>query len=185
MSLATPASVQKLQTALHAKAKESPSFRYCEPLRHPKRPGLALASCQLIPTAITAGASRVASDPLRLHAVATTPAGPMERIRSYGSIHVGLPQITDGSAPALSVSRPAQRSLALRPACVLSRLSRPFFIGVFQRNLLPPLTAPTASGWNDQLPGGTLTHWRSPSLHGTPESMDRYPLVSFGSDWRL
>jgi hypothetical protein len=26
MSLATPASVQKLQTALHAKAKESPTF---------------------------------------------------------------------------------------------------------------------------------------------------------------
>ena len=28
MSLATPASVQKLQTALHAKAKEAPSFRF-------------------------------------------------------------------------------------------------------------------------------------------------------------
>src|SRR5450759_4653739 len=28
MSLATPANVQKLQTALHAKAKESPSFRF-------------------------------------------------------------------------------------------------------------------------------------------------------------
>ena len=28
MSLVTPASVQKLQTALHAKAKESPSFRF-------------------------------------------------------------------------------------------------------------------------------------------------------------
>src|ERR1039457_6470356 len=56
--------------------------RYCEPLRHPKRPGLALASCQLIPTAITAGASRVASGPLCLHAVATSPAGPMEPIRS-------------------------------------------------------------------------------------------------------
>ena len=27
MSLTTPSSVQKLQTALHAKAKESPSFR--------------------------------------------------------------------------------------------------------------------------------------------------------------
>jgi RNA-directed DNA polymerase len=28
MSLTTPASVQKLQKALHAKAKESPSFRF-------------------------------------------------------------------------------------------------------------------------------------------------------------
>src|SRR6266700_7526470 len=52
--------------------------RYCEPLRHPIRPGLSLASCQLIPTAITAGASRVASGLLCLHAIAITPAGPME-----------------------------------------------------------------------------------------------------------
>ena len=34
--------------------------RYNEPLRHPKRPGLSLASCQLIRAAITAGTSRVA-----------------------------------------------------------------------------------------------------------------------------
>ena len=38
--------------------------RYCEPLRHPKRPGLPLATCQLIHTAITAGTSRVAYGPL-------------------------------------------------------------------------------------------------------------------------
>jgi hypothetical protein len=52
--------------------------RYYEPLRHPSQPSLSLTSCQLIHTAITAGTSRVASDPLCLHAVATTPAGPME-----------------------------------------------------------------------------------------------------------
>jgi hypothetical protein len=99
--------------------------RYYGPLRHPTRPGLALASCQLIPTAITAGASRVASDPLCLHAVATTPAGSMELIRSYRSTDVGLPEITDGSAPALSVSRPAQRSRGLQPADSPGRLMRP------------------------------------------------------------
>src|SRR6266404_1758342 len=38
--------------------------RYCEPLRHPKRPGLSLASCQLIHTAITARTSRVTHGPL-------------------------------------------------------------------------------------------------------------------------
>src|ERR1039457_4131021 len=41
------------------------------------------------------------------------------------SIDVGLPQITVGSAPALSVSRPAQRSLVLQPADSPSRLMRP------------------------------------------------------------
>jgi len=47
--------------------------RYCEPLRHPSRPGLSLASCQLTHTAITAGTSRVALGPLCLHAVANYP----------------------------------------------------------------------------------------------------------------
>src|SRR6202034_1286188 len=52
--------------------------RYCGPLRHPIRPGLALASCQLTaPRTITAGVSRVASGRLCLHAVANTPTGPM------------------------------------------------------------------------------------------------------------
>src|SRR6266581_5933508 len=65
--------------------------RYYEPLRHPSQPGLSLASCQLIPTAITAGTSRVAHDPLCVHAVANTPAGRMELVRSYNSIRFGLP----------------------------------------------------------------------------------------------
>src|SRR6202035_1395786 len=65
--------------------------RYYEPLRHPKRPGRSLASCQLIHTAITAGTSRVAYGPLCLHAVANTPAGRMELVRSYDSILFGLP----------------------------------------------------------------------------------------------
>jgi hypothetical protein len=46
--------------------------RSYEPLRHPIRPGLSLASCQLIPTAISAGASRVASGLLCVHTVAIT-----------------------------------------------------------------------------------------------------------------
>src|SRR6266404_2054511 len=87
--------------------------RYYEPLRHPKRPGLSLASCPFIHTAITAGASRVASGPLCLHAVANTPAGLLELVRSSCSTSFGLPSSNGGSAPALCVSRPAQRSLTL------------------------------------------------------------------------
>src|SRR5712672_794305 len=91
--------------------------RYYEPLRHPSQPGLSLTSCQLIHTAITAGTSRVAPGPLCLHAVANTPAGLMDFVRSYDSISFGL--------PSLSVSRPAQRSLTLRPARSPSRLCDP------------------------------------------------------------
>ena len=89
--------------------------QYYGPLRHPRRPGLALTSCRLIPPAISAGASRVASGPLRLHAVANPPAGPMGIVRSYSPIDFGLPSILGGSAPASPVSGPAQRSPSLRP----------------------------------------------------------------------
>jgi len=103
-----------------------------------------------------------------MHAIATTPVEPPGLCRSCSPVGGGLPRNSGGSAPTLPFSRPARRSLALRPACSLSRLTRPFFIGVLQRNSLPPLTAPTASGWSDQLPGGIFTHWKSPSLHGAP-----------------
>jgi hypothetical protein len=84
---------------------------------------------------------------------------PIPRWTRWGSVarltptNGGLPRLTGGSAPTLPVSRPAQRSLALRPARSLSRLARPFFVGVFQRKSLPPLPAPTASGWSDQFAG--------------------------------
>jgi hypothetical protein len=67
-----------------------PASSVVRPLRHPIRPDLSLTSCQLIRTAITAGASRVASGLLCVHAIAITPAGLMEPIRSY-SFHQRRP----------------------------------------------------------------------------------------------
>src|SRR5215471_7356874 len=60
--------------------------QYYEPLRHPSRPGLSLASCQLICTAITAGTSRVVYGPLCRHAVASYP-GRMDGICSLAPFH--------------------------------------------------------------------------------------------------
>ena len=60
--------------------------------------------------------------PLCLHAVANTPAGPMETC-SLVPFHSLRPSPNrGGSAPALVFSRPAQRLLTLRPACSPSRL---------------------------------------------------------------
>src|SRR5208283_2720010 len=47
----------------------------------------------------------------------------MESVRSYYSIDCGLPRNSGGSAPALVFSRPAKRSLTLRPACLSSRFN--------------------------------------------------------------
>ena len=60
-----------------------------------------------------------------------------------------LPRDPGGSASALTFSRPARRSLALRPARSLSRPRRPFFTEVLQSISLPRRTAPIATGWNE------------------------------------
>ena len=51
---------------------------------------------------------------------------------------VGLPRRSGGSASALRVSRPAQRSLAFWPAGSLSRPRRPFVARVLQPMSIPP-----------------------------------------------
>ena len=73
----------------------------------------------------------------------------------YCSIDFGLPQITDGSAPALSVSRPAQRSLVLQPADSPSRLMRPFPPEASAASLPPPLLR-LLPGGAIQFPGGSF-----------------------------
>src|SRR6202035_5295176 len=142
--------------------------RYYEPLRHPKRPGRSLASCQLIHTAITAGTSRVAYGPLCLHAVANTPAGLMELVRSYRSTNFGLPTNRGGSAPALSVSGPAQRSLTLRPARSPSRLATLYTRGF--SSLVASTAALIATGWSEPVPGRVYPRCGPAPFHGAPDN---------------
>src|SRR5216684_1880987 len=74
----------------------------------------------------------------------------------YGSIDFGLPQITVGSAPALSVSWPAQRSLTLQPADSPSRLMRPSTPEA-PAALLPPPPLRLLPGGAIQFPGGFIS----------------------------
>ena len=140
--------------------------RYNEPLRHPSPPGLSLTSCQLIHTAITAGTSRVATGPLCLHAVANTPAGLMELVRSYRSTNFGLPRNRGGSAPALVFSRPAQRSLTLRPARSPSRLATLCTRGF--SSLVASPAALIATGWSEPVPGRVYSRCGPPPFTAHP-----------------
>jgi hypothetical protein len=97
-----------LRRFLRPSLTEAPSLRRSYPassvLRtspppHTARP--VSRECQLILTAITAGASRVASGLPCLHAVAITPAGSMKLVRSSLSIACGLPCDKARSAPAI------------------------------------------------------------------------------------
>ena len=105
----------------------------------------------MIPTAITAGASRVASGLLCLHAIAIIPAGPMELVRSSISIVSGLPCVIVRSAPAIVVSGPAQRLLTLRPARSRSRLATLSIES--SDSFVASAAASIATGWSEPVPG--------------------------------
>ena len=103
---------------------------------------------------ITAGVSRVASGLLCVHAIAITPAGPMELVRSSLSIVNGLPCVTVRSAPAIVVSGPAQRSLTLWPARSPSRLATLYIES--SDSFVASAAVSIATGWSEPVPGREL-----------------------------
>ena len=77
--------------------------------------------------------SRVAPIPLFHACRRQYPAGPAGALVAHFPASGSLPQRTGGSAPAFQVSRPAQRSLALRPAWSLDHPRRPVPPKCFER----------------------------------------------------
>ena len=156
-----------LQTEFGNRAPRLP--RYYGPIRHPPRPDLALAGCRLRSRPHRGGFPCSARSPCHacrrhypggtawtLSLVLSSQRRPSPLSDRFGS-HIILFEACSAFTPVTACMR------AESPM-------RPFDVRVLQRDSLPPLTAPTASGWSDHLPGGTLTHWRSPSLHGAPDS---------------
>jgi hypothetical protein len=83
------------------------------------------------------------------HAVAITPVGPqVGSSRSPETCGSGLPHPFAGSAPTLNVSRPAQRSLTLRPACSRSPQGTLSIRGF--GSFVTSAAAPIATGWSDR-----------------------------------
>ena len=122
---------------------------YYGPLRHPKRPGLSLAGVRL---AVTRG--HRGGFPCGVRSPCADMPSPRPRrdrwmgsVRSPDTSDSGLPRRLAGSAPALVVSRPAQRSRRLRPACSRSRLEATLSTGGFGK-IVTSLTAPIATGWS-------------------------------------
>ena len=126
--------------------------RYYEPLRHPRRPGLPLASCQLIHTAITAGTSRVAHGPLCLHAVANTPAGLMEILfaRTFPSSsafpRTGTGRLLHYAFRGL-LSVHSRYGLHARQVAFATLYTRGF------SSLVASTAALIATGWSEPVPG--------------------------------
>src|ERR1700719_2632845 len=95
-------------------------------------------------------------------------SGLMEFVRSYDSINYGLPSFSGGSAPALVVSRPAQRSLTLRPARSPSRLATLCTRGF--SSFVASTAALIATGWSEPVPGRVYSRCGPPPFHGAPIS---------------
>ena len=92
-----------------------------------------------------------------MHAVATTPAGPWDGVARL----VPRWPLSPFSRRVSSCIRTFEACSAFTQitACMLAKLSMMTrSIEVLQQNSLPPSTAPIATGWSDQLPGGTRTH---------------------------
>ena len=89
----------------------------------------------------------------------TTPAGPRSliarafRLSGFRRVLRGgsLPRSSVGSAPASLISRPARRSLALRPIHSLNRLTA-LLLGMLLRRSFR-FVAPLATGWSDPVAG--------------------------------
>jgi hypothetical protein len=94
------------------------------------------------------GISRVASLSLYRHAVAITPVRPwLGSFRSPVGHDSGLPHHLAGSAPTFGFSRPAQRSLTLRPAC--SRNHQVVLCIEGFGDFVTSTAAPIATGWSE------------------------------------
>src|SRR6266702_2581081 len=128
--------------------------RYYEPVRHPTRPDLSLAGFRLgevshrwgFPCCVRSPCADMPSPLPRWDHRRESCRSPDETCDG------GLPHPFTGSAPTLRLSRPARRSLTLRPDCSRSRPRRPF-PSKASAVLLPPLplrllpAGTTFAGW--------------------------------------
>jgi hypothetical protein len=130
---------------------------YYGPLRHPDRPSLSLAGVQLgVTRPHPTGLPVLRPVPMYMHADATTPVGPLaaDAHRHQGRRPSPLFRRV-GSHITLFEACSAFTHV---PACMLAK---PPLAALYIRgfgSLVTSTTAPIATGWSDQLPGGTCTH---------------------------
>jgi hypothetical protein len=101
---------------------------------------------------ITAGASRVAPDPLCLHAVATTPAGPMERIRSL-LLHRLRPSPDYSWVGSCIISFVACSAFTHVTTYRLAKSPYATLYTGGSGGFVAATAAPIATGWSDPVPG--------------------------------
>ena len=121
--------------------------RYYEPLRHPRAPGLSLTGVRLIIPDHALGLPVLRALSLCACCRHYPGAAAGRRPRSSHPAVTAFPDNVVGSACTSSFSRPAQRSLALRPAHSRGHLYVTSYTEGFS-HFVTSMTAPVASGWS-------------------------------------
>ena len=106
------------------------------------------------------------------------PGRSMKRVRSCFSIVGGLPCNTARSAPAIFLSRPAQRSLTLGPARSQSRRATPYTES--SDSFVTFTIVSVATGWSEPVPGRELHPLKSSAFHGALYSPKNISVVMRG-----
>jgi hypothetical protein len=161
--LSVPTSYVRLELRSLPCAAIARFLREYEPLRHPIPPGLSLTGVRLAIPRRDMGL-RVLRASLVYMPSPLPRRSDSEPISLASRAISAFPERVVGSACATSFSRPAQRSLALRPA---HSRRHPFvarFIGGFS-HFVTSITAPVASGWSGRRVGFAPTE-KSPHFHG-------------------
>ena len=96
-------------------------------------------------------ASRVASGPLCVHAIATTPAGPTEPVRSYSSVIFGLPRNSAGRL--LHYLFRGLLSVHSRYGLHARRVANATLYTEGFDDFVTSAAAPIATGWSEPVPG--------------------------------
>ncbi|MEN8133191.1 MAG: hypothetical protein ABFS45_24030 [Pseudomonadota bacterium] len=134
-------------------------LQYYHPIRHPKGPGLCLATYPLARTLPQPpqGVSRVARIPMYTHAIAITP------VDRLGARVVHLPQPPQPSQSSRSVGihivlfEACSAFTARYGLCARRDAQRLVCLGSFD-GFVTSTIVPIATGWNDLWPGGSFTH---------------------------
>jgi hypothetical protein len=112
-----------------------------------------------------------------MHAVAITPVESQSASFALFLCNISLPRNHGGSASTSRLSRPAQRSLALRPAYSPSHFHDPL-----HRRLQPFRYLHNCSDCyrlERKLPGGICTRWKTVPLHGAHDKRRYQALKQF------
>jgi hypothetical protein len=102
-----------------------------------------------------------------MHAVAITPVESQSASFNLFLRGISLPQNLGGSASTSRLSRPAQRSLTLRPAYSPSHSHAPLRRRL--QRFVTVTTAPIATGLERKLTGGICTRWKTVPSHRAQE----------------